>query len=130
MKFIFMSLLRKFFWLDLKMKNLETLIGKTLVEIATDRNKTPRETVVDLIYEDNSRIQVVYFSMSEDNIKKKLANIRVLCRGVWLEDLDEKGKKNNGMLNEYFQSFFTYCPAYCASPYYWIWVFRIGRTNI
>lgn len=55
-----------------KNKNLRNLIGKTLAEVASERNISPKETIVDLIYEDNSRIQVVYFSMSEDNIKKKL----------------------------------------------------------
>ncbi len=54
-------------------KDMRNLIGKTLADVAQERNKTARETVVDLIYEDDSRIQVVYFSMSEDNIKKKLA---------------------------------------------------------
>jgi N-acyl-D-amino-acid deacylase len=54
-------------------KELRSLIGKTLAEVAAERGKTARETVADLIYEDDSRIQVVYFSMSEENIKKKLA---------------------------------------------------------
>jgi N-acyl-D-amino-acid deacylase len=54
-------------------KALRNLIGKTLAEVAEKRQKSPNETLVDLIYEDDSRIQVVYFSMSEDNIKKKLA---------------------------------------------------------
>lgn len=52
---------------------MRNLIGKTLAEVAEERGKPARETVVDLIFEDDSRIQVVYFSMSEDNIKKKLA---------------------------------------------------------
>lgn len=54
-------------------KEMRHLIGKTLAEIAEDRAKPAAETVVDLIEEDDSRIQVVYFSMSEENIKKKLA---------------------------------------------------------
>lgn len=54
-------------------KAMRVNIGKTLADIATERNISPEEAIVDLIYEDNSRIQVVYFSMSEDNIKKKLA---------------------------------------------------------
>ncbi len=54
-------------------KQMRNLIGKTLDEIAAERNKSAAETVVDLIQEDDSRIQVVYFSMSEENIKKKLA---------------------------------------------------------
>ncbi|MFH6601948.1 amidohydrolase family protein [Maribacter algicola] len=53
-------------------KALRHLIGKTLADVAKERGKTANETLVDLIYEDDSRIQVVYFSMSEDNIKKKL----------------------------------------------------------
>lgn len=54
-------------------KDMRQHIGKTLAEVAAERNQPANETVVDLIYEDDSRIQVVYFSMSVDNIKKKLA---------------------------------------------------------
>ncbi len=56
-----------------KSEKLRKYIGKYLPEVAEDLGKTPAETVVDLIVEDESRIQVVYFSMSEENIKKKLA---------------------------------------------------------
>ena len=56
-----------------KNDKLRNLIGKTLAEVAADRNIDAREAIVELIYEDNSRIQVVYFSMKEENIKKKLA---------------------------------------------------------
>jgi len=55
-----------------KNEKLKPLVGKTLAEVANERGKSPRETIVDLIYEDDSRIQVVYFSMDEENIKKKL----------------------------------------------------------
>jgi len=47
--------------------------GKTLADVAAERKISAAEAVVDLIHEDDSRIQVVYFSMSEENIKKKLA---------------------------------------------------------
>ena len=47
-------------------------IGKRLSEVAEELGKTPKETMADLIVEDNSRIQVVYFSMSEENIAKKI----------------------------------------------------------
>lgn len=56
-----------------KNKELRHLIGKNLAEVAEERNISPAEAIVDLIYEDDSRIQVVYFSMDEENIKKKLA---------------------------------------------------------
>ncbi len=52
---------------------LRKYIGMRLDEVAADREQDPKETLVDLIVEDNSRIQVVYFSMSEDNLKKKIA---------------------------------------------------------
>jgi N-acyl-D-amino-acid deacylase len=55
-----------------KNENLRHLTGKTLAEVAEQRKVSPSEAVVDLIYEDDSRIQVVYFSMSEENIRKKL----------------------------------------------------------
>ena len=56
-----------------KNKNLRSLIGKTLAEVAQSRGISPAEAIAELIYEDDSRIQVVYFSMNEDNVKKKLA---------------------------------------------------------
>src|SRR5690606_8505390 len=36
------------------------------------RNQSPEETAVDLIREDSSRIEAVYFMMSEENVKKQL----------------------------------------------------------
>jgi N-acyl-D-amino-acid deacylase len=56
-----------------KNEDLRHLAGKTLAEVAEERGVSPNEAVVDLIREDDSRIQVVYFSMSEDNILKKIA---------------------------------------------------------
>ncbi len=53
-------------------KNLRHYIGRYLDDIAEELGKTPGEAVIDLIVEDDSRIQVVYFSMSEDNIRKKI----------------------------------------------------------
>ena len=52
---------------------LRPLIGKTLAEVATQRGIPAAQAVADLIQEDDSRIQVVYFSMDPENIKKKLA---------------------------------------------------------
>jgi N-acyl-D-amino-acid deacylase len=53
-------------------ENMRNLIGRTLAEVASNRGISAQEAIVDLIYEDDSRIQVVYFSMSEDNIRKKI----------------------------------------------------------
>lgn len=52
---------------------LRKYIGMTLAEVAEERGKSYAETAMDLVVEDGSRVQVVYFSMSEDNIKKKIA---------------------------------------------------------
>jgi N-acyl-D-amino-acid deacylase len=52
---------------------LRVHIGKRLDQVAAELGKTPAEAVIDLIVADDSRIQVVFFSMSEDNIRKKIA---------------------------------------------------------
>ncbi len=52
---------------------LRKYLGWTLEEVMEERGTSSSETAIDLIYEDDSRIQVVYFSMSEENIKKKIA---------------------------------------------------------
>src|SRR4030088_1739621 len=56
-----------------KSEKLKPLTGKSLAEIAKMRGKDPVETIMDLISEDESRIESVYFLMSEDNVKKELA---------------------------------------------------------
>jgi N-acyl-D-amino-acid deacylase len=53
--------------------SLKYLQGKTLAEIAAIRGTSPEETVKDLVIDDGSRCSVVYFSMSEDNLKKEMA---------------------------------------------------------
>ncbi len=51
---------------------LRHLIGKTLAEVAAIRGKSPAETAIDLVIEDRSRVDTVYFLMSEDNIRKQI----------------------------------------------------------
>ncbi len=53
--------------------DLRQYVGKTLAVVAAERNTSPEDTIIDLILEDNSRVQVVYFIMSEDNVRKKIA---------------------------------------------------------
>jgi N-acyl-D-amino-acid deacylase len=53
-------------------ESLKPLAGKTLAEIARSRGQEWPETVMDLVREDRSRVQVVYFLMSEDNIRKQI----------------------------------------------------------
>ncbi|NQZ43559.1 MAG: D-aminoacylase [Flavobacteriaceae bacterium] len=54
-------------------EGLRNYIGAYLTEVAEAWGKSPAETLVDLIIEDQSRIQVVYFSMDEANVSKKVA---------------------------------------------------------
>jgi len=52
---------------------LKPLIGKTLKEVADERGTDPAETAIDLVIEDDSRVDVSYFMMSEDNVRRKVA---------------------------------------------------------
>jgi N-acyl-D-amino-acid deacylase len=55
-----------------KSTSLKPLTGKTLGEVARERGTSPEDTIIDLIIADGSRIQVVYASMSEDNVAKQM----------------------------------------------------------
>ena len=46
--------------------------GKTLREVMAARGTAAADTVIDLLVEDNSRIFTLYFSMSEDNLRKQI----------------------------------------------------------
>ena len=48
---------------------LKPLIGKTLAEVARERGTSPEDTAIDLIIEDDSRVDTIYFLMSEENIE-------------------------------------------------------------
>jgi len=56
-----------------KSEKLKPLTGKSLAEVAKMRAKDPIETIMDLISEDESRIDTIYFLMSEENVKKEIA---------------------------------------------------------
>ncbi len=53
-------------------EKLKALTGKTLAQVAALRGKSPPETAIDLVIEDDSRVSTVYFLMSEENVKKQL----------------------------------------------------------
>ena len=55
-----------------KSEKLKPLTGKTLGEVARMRHSSPEDTAMDLVIEDDSRVETVYFLMSEDNIKKQI----------------------------------------------------------
>jgi N-acyl-D-amino-acid deacylase len=55
-----------------KTEALKPLTGKTLAEVAKMRGTSPQDTAMDLVIEDGSRVEAVYFLMSDDNLRKKL----------------------------------------------------------
>src|SRR5688572_14324227 len=57
----------------LRKPELKQYIGKTLAEIAAIRGKSPEETAMDLVAEDETRVGTVYFLMSEDEVRRKVA---------------------------------------------------------
>jgi N-acyl-D-amino-acid deacylase len=61
---------KKLLLLGFKNPKLRGYIGKTLAEVAALRGTTPADTAIDLVIEDGSRVEVAYFLMSEDNVRK------------------------------------------------------------
>ncbi len=55
-----------------KQDSLKWLTGKRLSEIAKLEGKSPEETIIDLVIRDHSRVEVIYFLMSEDNVRKEI----------------------------------------------------------
>lgn len=55
-----------------KTEALRPLTGKSLAEIAAMRGTGPVETAMDLVIEDDSRVGCVYFTMSEDNVRRNI----------------------------------------------------------
>ena len=52
---------------------LKPLTGKTLADVAATRGTSPEDTIIDLVIEDGTRVEVAYFLMSEDNIRREVA---------------------------------------------------------
>jgi N-acyl-D-amino-acid deacylase len=55
-----------------KNDKLKLLTGKSLAEVAKLRGKSPEATAIDLVIEDGSRVDTVYFLMSEENVRKQI----------------------------------------------------------
>jgi len=56
-----------------KSDSLKSLTGKSLADVTKMRGSTPPETAIDLVIQDGSRVEAVYFLMSEENVKKQIA---------------------------------------------------------
>ena len=56
-----------------KNASLRGYIGQTLAEVAAARGTSVSDTAMDLVIEDGSRVQVVYFLMSEENVARQIS---------------------------------------------------------
>ena len=56
-----------------KTDSLKYLTGKTLAQVAALRGTSPEETAMDLVIQDDSRVDCVFFLMSEENVRKEIA---------------------------------------------------------
>ena len=59
--------------LGFKQPALKPLTGKSLAEVARMRGTSPEETAIDLVIEDGSRVEIAYFLMSEENVRRAVA---------------------------------------------------------
>jgi N-acyl-D-amino-acid deacylase len=59
--------------LGFRRDSLAKYAGKSLAEVAKIRNTTPEDAAIDLIIQDSTRVEVAYFLMSEENVKKQVA---------------------------------------------------------
>ena len=56
-----------------KSEALKPLTGQTLAQVAAQRGCSPEETAIDLVIEDDSDVGCVYFTMSEENLRRQIA---------------------------------------------------------
>jgi N-acyl-D-amino-acid deacylase len=59
--------------LGFKNPALRPLIGKTLAQVAADRGVSAEDAAIDLVIENGARVEVAYFLMSEENIRRQIA---------------------------------------------------------
>ena len=51
---------------------LRRYVGRTLADVANERGTSPATTAMDLVIEDSTRVEAVYFLMSDENVLRKL----------------------------------------------------------
>ncbi len=88
----------------LRKPELKPMIGKTLAGIARERGVSPEDAAMDLVAGDESRVGAIYFLMSEDQVRRKVAlpfmsfgsdGTAVSAEGVFLEsNLHPRGYGN------------------------------------
>src|SRR5262249_23257853 len=58
--------------LGFKNPALRQYTGKTLAAVAAARGESPEDTIIDLVIEDDSRVDTAYVLMNEDNIVRNM----------------------------------------------------------
>lgn len=58
--------------LGFKNDDLKKYMGKTVAEVAAERGQDYRDTIIDLVIEDGSRVGTLYYLMSEENLAKQI----------------------------------------------------------
>jgi N-acyl-D-amino-acid deacylase len=59
-------------FVEFRNEDLKKYEGRTVADVAKERGQDYRDTIIDLVIEDGSRVGTVYFLMTEDNVKKQL----------------------------------------------------------
>lgn len=59
----------KILFIGFRNEKLRPLIGKTLAQVMAMRGTSAEDTMIDLVIEDESRVDTVYFLMSEENVR-------------------------------------------------------------
>ena len=59
----------KVLFIGFRSEALKPLTGKTLADVIAQRGTSPEDTMLDLIIEDDSRVDTAYFLMSEENVE-------------------------------------------------------------
>jgi N-acyl-D-amino-acid deacylase len=59
--------------LGFKNPALRPLIGKTLADVAASRGISPEDAAIDLVIDNGARVDVAYFLMSEENVRREIA---------------------------------------------------------
>jgi N-acyl-D-amino-acid deacylase len=52
---------------------LRRYTGWTLAQVAAERQRSPEDTIIDLVIEDDSRVGAIYFVMADDNVRRQVA---------------------------------------------------------
>lgn len=59
-------------FMGFKNASLKHFTGKTLSEVAAQRGTSPEDTMMDLVIEDDRRVDTAYFIISEENLRQEL----------------------------------------------------------